>query len=92
MVKLQILKEVKNLRTVWVHEAIDFTPWLSQYQYTCRCSRNWYYGWWNWIFSRFFNVDISVHEIGTDRKVIIENQLEDGNSPQNFDKFWGLLP
>lgn len=80
MVKLQILKEVKNLRTVWAHEASDFTPWLSQDDNI------------NILADAVgiditvdeiessvgsFNVDISAHETGTDRKIIIENQLED---------------
>lgn len=80
MVKLQILKEVKNLRAVQAHEASDFTPWLSQDDNI------------NILADAVgiditvdeiessvgsFNVDISAHETGTDRKIIIENQLED---------------
>lgn len=30
MKSLGILEEVKDLRTVWPHEALDFTPGLSQ--------------------------------------------------------------
>lgn len=30
MIKLSRLEEVKDLRTVWPHEALDFTPWLAQ--------------------------------------------------------------
>lgn len=80
MVKLQILKEVKNLRTIWAHEASDFTPWLSQDDNI------------NILADAVgiditvdeiessvgsFNVDILAHETRTDRKIIIENQLED---------------
>ena len=30
MVNLAKLKEIKDLRKVWKHEAIDFTPWLAE--------------------------------------------------------------
>lgn len=30
MKRLGILEEIKDPRTVWPHEALDFTPWLSQ--------------------------------------------------------------
>ncbi len=80
MVNLSRLEEIEKLRTVWPNEAQDFTPWLSQDDNICLLADaigiditvdetessvgN-------------FNVDIFASETGTDRKIIIENQLSD---------------
>ena len=82
MVSLSKLVEIKDLRTVWPHEALDFTPWLSQddnialladavgLDITIDETES---------SVGDFNVDIFASETGTDRKIIIENQLEDTN-------------
>ena len=82
MVNLSRLEEIKDLRTVWPHEALDFTPWLSQddnialladavgLDITVDETES---------SVGDFNVDIFASETGTDRKIIIENQLEDTN-------------
>ena len=82
MVNLGRLEEIKDLRTVWPHEALDFTPWLSQddnialladavgLDITVDGTES---------SVGDFNVDIFASETGTDRKIIIENQLEDTN-------------
>lgn len=80
MTSLGKLEEIKDLRSVWPHEALDFTPWLAQDDNIA-------------ILSDAvglditvdetessvgdFNVDIFASETGTERKMIIENQLED---------------
>lgn len=82
MVNLSRLEEIKDLRTVWSHEAMEFTPWLSQddnislladaigLDITVDETES---------SVGDFNVDIFASETGTDRKIIIENQLEDTN-------------
>lgn len=82
MVNLATLKEIKDLRKVWKHEAIDFTPWLAEednlslladavgLEITLDETES---------SVGDFNVDIFATETGTDRKIIIENQLEDTN-------------
>ncbi len=82
MVNLSRLEEIKNLREVWPHEALDFTPWLAQddnialladtvgLDITVEETES---------SVGDFNVDILAFETGTDRKIIIENQLEDTN-------------
>ena len=82
MENLSRLEEIKDLRTVWPHEALDFTPWLSQddnialladavgLDITVDETES---------SVGDFNVDIFASETGTDRKIIIENQLEDTN-------------
>lgn len=79
---LGTLKEIKDLRQVWTHEALDFTPWLAEEDNLALLS--------DAVGLDIavdetessvgsFNVDIYATEIGTERKIIIENQLEDTN-------------
>lgn len=82
MINLGKLKEIKDLRKVWPHEALDFTPWLAEddnlalladavgLEITLDETES---------SVGDFNVDIYATETGTDRKIIIENQLEDTN-------------
>ena len=81
-INLSKLVEIKDLRKVWPHEALDFTPWLSQEENISLLS--------DAIGIDItvdetesnvgdFNVDIFASETGTDRKIIIENQLEETN-------------
>ena len=76
------LKEIKDLRRIWPHEALDFTPWLAEEDNLALLS--------DAVGLDIaldetessvgsFNVDIYATEIGTERKIIIENQLEDTN-------------
>lgn len=76
------LKEIKDLRKVWPHEALDFTPWLAEEDNLALLA--------DAVGLEItvdeteskvgdFNVDIYAKETGTERKIIIENQLEDTN-------------
>ena len=82
MINLGKLKEIKDLRNIWPHEALDFTPWLAEEDNLALLA--------NAVGLEItinetessvgdFNVDIYATETGTDRKIIIENQLEDTN-------------
>ncbi len=78
MINLGTLKEITDLRKVWQHEALNFTPWVAEnvellgdavglditVDETESSVGN-------------FHVDIYASETGTDRKIIIENQLEE---------------
>ena len=82
MLNLGKLKEIKDLRKVWPHEALDFTPWLAEDDNLALLAEA--------VGLEItldetestvgdFNVDIFATETGTNRKIIIENQLEDTN-------------
>ena len=82
MINLGKLKEIKDVRNIWPHEALDFTPWLVEEDNLALLA--------NAVGLEItinetessvgdFNVDIYATETGTDRKIIIENQLEDTN-------------
>ena len=81
-VNLGKLKEIKDLRKVWQHEALNFTPWLAEDDNLALLTDS--------VGLEItvdeteasvgdFNVDIFATETGTDRKIIIVNQLEDTN-------------
>ena len=82
MVELEQLEEV-GLRTVWSHETSDFTPWLAKEDniailadalgldgITVEETES---------SVGDFKVDIYASETGSDRKIVIENQIEDSN-------------
>lgn len=82
MAKLGKIERVDDLRTIWPHEANDFSKWLSQEENLALLSdtvgidivleeRESAVG--------GFSVDIFASEEGTGRKIIIENQLEETN-------------
>ena len=78
MINLGTLKEITDLRSIWQHEALNFTPWVAEnvdlladavgLDITVDETES---------SVGDFNVDIYASETGTDRKIIIENQLED---------------
>ena len=78
MTNLGTLKEITDLRSIWPHEALNFTPWVVEnvdlladavgLDITVDETES---------SVGDFNVDIYASETGTDRKIIIENQLED---------------
>lgn len=82
MKDLGLLKEIRDLREVWPREASDFTPWLAEEENLALLA--------DAVGLDItldetessvgdFNVDIYATETGTDRRIIIENQLEDTN-------------
>lgn len=82
MPQLGTIKRISDLRTIWPHEAHDFTKWLAREENLTELGKE--------IGIDItltetessvgsFNVDIFATEEGTSRKIIIENQLEDTN-------------
>lgn len=80
MVALSTLEEIKDLRKIWPHESLDFTPWLAEDDNIALLG--------DALGLDIsvdetespvgdFSVDITAREVGTDRKIIIENQLGD---------------
>lgn len=76
------MTRITDLRSVWPHEANDFTKWLAKEENLALLSdaidieleleeRESSVG--------SFNVDLYAKEVGTNRRAIIENQLEDTN-------------
>jgi hypothetical protein len=74
--------KIDDLRTVWKHEARDFSKWLAQEENLALLSETVGI---DLILQETessvgkFSVDLFATEEGTGRKVIIENQLEDTN-------------
>lgn len=82
MATLGKIERIDDLRTIWAHEARDFTKWLAQEDNLALLSdaiginialeeRESSVG--------DFNVDLYATEVGTGRRIIIENQLEFSN-------------
>lgn len=76
------LEKIDDLRKIWPHEALDFTPWLAEEEnLALLCDAVDIDMTVDETESSVgsFNVDILATEIDTGRKIVIENQLEDTN-------------
>ncbi len=82
MIVLDKLEKIDDLRTVWIHEAKDFTPWLAEDDNIAMLGDTLGL---DLSVEQIeapvggFNVDILAREMATDQVVIIENQLEETN-------------
>lgn len=80
--KLGKIKRINDLRSVWPHEAKDFSKWLAQEANLAQLSEAIGI---DIVLEELessvgsFNVDLYAVEEGTERRIIIENQLEDTN-------------
>lgn len=82
MEQLGTITKIKDLRSVWAHEAHDFTKWLSEEENLSLLGEA--IGIDIVLEEREspvgdFNADLFAYEEGTQRRIIIENQLEDTN-------------
>ena len=82
MATLGKIKKIDDLRTIWKHEARDFSKWLAQEENLALLSET--IGL-DIVLKETessvgsFSVDLYATEAGSGRKIIIENQLEDTN-------------
>ena len=82
MAALGKIEKIDDLRSVWPHEALDFSKWLSQEENLALLSDSIGI---DIVLEELespvggFSVDLYATEEGTGRKIIIENQLEDTN-------------
>ena len=82
VMKLGKIKRITDLRSVWQHEAKDFSKWLAKEENLSELSNTLGI---DIILEELessvgnFNVDLYAIEEGTNRRIIIENQLEDTN-------------
>lgn len=80
--KLGNLKQIKDLRSVWKHEALNFTPWLAEDSNLSMLGEEIGI---DMVLEEQeskvgeFSVDLYATEDGTGRRIIIENQLEETN-------------
>lgn len=83
MIELGKIEKIDNLHTVWKHEARDFSKWLSDEDNLAMLSEA--TGINNILFDETeshvgnFYVDLYATEEGTNKKIIIENQLGETN-------------
>lgn len=80
--ELGIIKKITDLRSVWSHEAHDFSKWLAQEDNLATLSDAIGI---DIVLEELespvggFSADLFATEEGTGRKIVIENQLEDTN-------------
>ena len=82
MERLGKMERIDDLRSIWPHEAYDFSKWLSQEENLAMLSDSIGI---DVVLEELespvgdFSVDLYAYEEGTNRRIIIENQLEDTN-------------